>query len=378
MHSLSNQFPPPLNLAHLAKQRLVEGLREAVFVMDAEGCLQDCNPAAEERLIQKSTSGLGKTLWPQLSPIGKWPDLALIPARVPLEFCIDSEKGVWLEAEAIEIEPEAVGPSPRVVLVRDVSTRKEDELSRLQLERRVLESEKSASLGLFAAGVSHDFNNLITGILGSISVLEERLKSSPDDAKLVQGALQSARGLSRLVEQIYDYTGHIFLDSQPQDLGELVSTLTSEFRRQNPEAYELDLRVSTTLPQVSVDQLHVANVVNTLLLNASEALPQTGGRIEVQVRHYLTEDELPDTLVWQLPAPEGGFVSIEVEDNGCGMDETVLARAFEPFFSTKFVGRGLGLAAAWGIARAHGAGIGVCSSPGVGTRILVAFPLGGQ
>jgi signal transduction histidine kinase/CheY-like chemotaxis protein len=232
---------------------------------------------------------------------------------------------------------------------------------RLKLESQLREAQKLESLGLLAGGLAHDFNNLLVGVLGNAAlVLDELPPDSPlrEQVEQIELAGQRAAGLTR---QMLAYSGSGRLAIEPVEItplvAEIVTLITAAISKQANLVLALDRESSTT---VRGDSGQLSQVVMNLITNAAESLP--GGVGSVSVSTGVEE------------TAEGSFVAIEVADSGCGMDAETQARIFEPFYTTKFTGRGLGLAAVDGIVRSHGGRIDVRSAVGSGTTCRVLLP----
>ncbi|MEM7353088.1 MAG: PAS domain S-box protein [Acidobacteriota bacterium] len=261
-----------------------------------------------------------------------------------------------------------------LAVIRDISERKQAEEERLQLEERMQQNQRLESLGLLAGGLAHDFNNLLSTITGNAGLALRR--GSADDGwrgnlHHIETAAARAADLTR---QMLAYSGRGQFIVAPIDLSEVVEEMTQLLRVSISTQGEMDSDLAADLPAIEADRSQIQQVVMNLITNASEALGQSGGSITVRTglcdvnRADLTDYDLGSDV-----AP-GRFVCLEVADTGDGMDSETRGKIFEPFFSTKFVGRGLGLAAVSGIVRGHGGAIRVQSQPGGGTTFQVLLP----
>jgi signal transduction histidine kinase/CheY-like chemotaxis protein len=246
--------------------------------------------------------------------------------------------------------------------------------SRLEMERRMFESQRLESLGLMAGGVAHDFNNLLTIILGNASLA----LADAEPGSVVHTALGSiastAHRAADLTRQMLAYSGRGKFHRQPTDLNSTLRALTALMESSVPRHIRLQYELEEGLPAVEADPTQLQQVVLNLLTNAVEALGAAPGAITLRtgLRHLGFADlagSFPDQAV-----SAGSHLVLEVSDTGPGMDEETRRRIFDPFFTTKPSGRGLGLAALQGIVRAHGGGISVSSTPGRGTSFQVLLP----
>ncbi len=256
---------------------------------------------------------------------------------------------------------------------RDITSMRQTEEERRKLERHVLETQRLESLAMLTGGVAHDFNNLLVVILGNGRMASaEAPPDSPLHARLARIRTAAEHG-ARLTEQMLAYSGKASVALKPIALSHLIEEMADLLRASVSERCRLEFELShRTL--VEGDATQIQQVLLNLVTNASEAL--AGGAGAVRVRTGRTQQDavsLAGAAGTEHPAP-GSYVFLEVADDAPGMDAATQARIFEPFYTTKFSGRGLGLAAVLGIVRAHRGVVQVQSEVGRGTRVRVLFP----
>ncbi|MBC8077234.1 MAG: response regulator [Chloroflexales bacterium] len=241
------------------------------------------------------------------------------------------------------------------------------------LERSYLEAQRLESLGRLAGGVAHDFNNLLMAIMGNSELVEREL---PGDAQahVHLAAIQlAARRAADLTRQLMAYAGKGKAQIQPVDINTLVVEMAQLLRtsvtRTIPLRYELGAQLPTTL----ADAAQLRQVLLNLLTNAAEASTDSGA-ITISTGWRGLDAATLAQLNASPGMRPGTFVTIAVADSGNGIDADALRHIFEPFFSTKFAGRGLGLATVQGIVFGHGGGLLAESVPGRGTTITVLLP----
>ncbi len=261
-----------------------------------------------------------------------------------------------------------------VITAIDVDAVKRGEAARRELEAKVHQAQKLESLGVMACGVAHDLNNLLTPVVGYTQMaLAELPVASP--TRGILGEAERATWLAvELVKQLHAYSGHRRREVRAVDLSELIRDLDGLLARAAGEA-ELRLELAPTALPVEVDPTQVAQVVLNLVTNAAEAM--TAGRGIVTVRTALVEAgraDLSSPYLKEENLLPGPYAALEVSDTGCGMSEETLARLFDPFYTTKFTGRGLGLAAVLGIVRGHRGTVQVRSTPGRGATFRILIP----
>jgi two-component system cell cycle sensor histidine kinase/response regulator CckA len=266
--------------------------------------------------------------------------------------------------------------SPRCLdgVMLDVTDRKRAEVERLEMERRVLHAQKLESLGVLAGGIAHDFNNLLQAILGHLDLALYDAQVSPGTRAHLETAADAARSAADLTRQMLAYAGRGRFVMESIDLSALVVENLAMLRTVVPHTVSLITHLDPALPPIEADRGQMLQVVMNLITNAAEAIGDRDGRVIVTTGvQDCDADYLRQGRVEETPSP-GRYVYLEVADTGCGMDEAVLERIFEPFFSTKFTGRGLGMAAVLGIVRGHHGTILLSSRVGQGSTVRVLFP----
>jgi two-component system, cell cycle sensor histidine kinase and response regulator CckA len=260
--------------------------------------------------------------------------------------------------------------------VVDITERIRAEEEARELDRRLLHAQKLESLGLLAGGVAHDFNNLLAGILGQVGLARRRLHDKPAQADEALAQIeQLVRRAADFTKQLLTYAGRGQAQITEVDLGQLVEELRGMVEVMLPSGDALVFERHEQLPMVRGDRSQLQQVVMNLLTNAAEALGESGVKVVVRVAELdLGEDELRERY-GRTDLAHGRYVELEVRDDGVGMDDAVLARLFDPFYTTKANGRGLGMSAVQGIVRSHDGHIHVESRPGEGTTFRVLLPV---
>jgi PAS domain S-box-containing protein len=307
---------------------------------------------------------------------GRW-QATLGEAASSFESRHRRKDGVWVPVE-VTANPVELDDGQQYVcaFVRDISDRKRAEEERLRFERQLQQTQKLESLGILAGGIAHDFNNLLTGILGNASLASPRLLPDSAEREAVEQIEIAALRAAELTSQMLAYSGRGRFKVERVDLSALVREMTSLLSVSISKRATVQYDLPTDLPAIVVDATQVRQVVMNLITNASDALGSGAGVIALRAgvrevgRDFLASTFIDDDL------PAGAYVFVAVEDSGAGMDANTRTRLFDPFFSTKFTGRGLGLAAVLGIVRGHGGAIHVSSVPERGTTMTVLFPKG--
>jgi len=263
-------------------------------------------------------------------------------------------------------------------VLRDVTERRLVTEERERLEAQLRQAQKMEALGQLAGGVAHDFNNILTAILGNAEMLLERLRrgqaeTPPERMVAALGQIQLAgeRGAG-LTRQLLAFSRKQVRRLELLDPNRVVGDMQRMLRRLIGEHIELETRLAPDIRLIRADVGQVEQVLLNLALNARDAMPQ-GGKLVIETANVsLGAHE----LAGHVDEPPGDYVTIRVRDTGCGMSRDTLGHIFEPFFTTKAIGKGtgLGLATVYGIVKQTGGLINVHSEPGRGSSFSVFFP----
>lgn len=256
----------------------------------------------------------------------------------------------------------------------DLTEFKRLEEQRIQFERDLLHTQKLESLGVLAGGLAHDFNNLLMAVMGQLELAQLDLDPGSEPGVAIAEALVAVNRASELTRQLLVYSGKARQQMGDLDLNTVVNENLRLFRAAVPKQIAFDLELAPALPRLRADRAQVQQVVMNLITNAAEAISKSSGRVVVRTGHrFFKSEELLASRLGNHPPP-GDYVWLEVEDNGCGMDEVTVKRVFDPFFTTKKTGRGLGMSSVLGILRSHRGAILVRTAPDQGTTFTVLFP----
>jgi signal transduction histidine kinase len=248
----------------------------------------------------------------------------------------------------------------------------EDITERLSLEEQFRQAQKMESVGQLAAGVAHDFNNVLTVIQGHSGLLLTRQTLSTAMTASIQAISFAAERGAGLTRQLLMFSRKQVMQPRPIHLKEVVDNLSKMLQRLLGETISLECKSPATLPPIKGDTGMVEQILMNLAVNARDAMPR-GGRLIIGTDPVRISDEY---ALRNSQARPGDFVCLQVADTGTGMDAATMKRIFEPFFTTKEAGKGtgLGLATVYGIVKQHSGWIEVASQPGEGTTFKIFFP----
>ena len=336
-------------------QTLLDASPELVVLADRNGFYINANEAffASVNMTreQLSSDTVVAELFPEaIRSIWRSQFLLALQTRSPVEF-EGATEGRWYKVSLFPVITEISELERVACFLRDVTEQK-----RLQALSIVASRQEMAET--LAAGIAHEVNNVMTGMLGSLEILAGRHLGQDRDAKNIANARMASERVVALVDKLLSFVQRQQNDYSRCNLNEIISGfLTAEKKHLSPAIrVQFDSQAEDSF--VVADPRQVTQVLTSVFSNAVEAIGEAGSITIGTIAHRLE-----------------GFVSMVVTDDGPGMEHEVLERAFEPFFTTKFLGRGMGLPAAKGILLSHGGHIKIDSKPGIGSTVSCAFPV---
>jgi two-component system cell cycle sensor histidine kinase/response regulator CckA len=355
--------------------QLLDLAHDAILSLDLNGTIRFWNQGAEsmygwtrDEALGRISQDLLKTVFPvpfgeiqeRLRANGHWEGELTHRRKDGSELKVASR---WAARKEGDSEPAGY-----LEIVSDIT-------ERIRIEEQLRHTQKLESLGVLAGGVAHDFNNLLTGILGNSSLALDNIGPSNPNRPLIEEVMKAAERAAELTRQLLAYAGKGRFVMHTLDLSELVREISSLVQTSFPKHAQLRMQLAGDLPGIDADPGQLQQIVMNLVINGAEAIGSQGGSVLVRTALQDVDQNYIGTMssAGELLRP-GRYVALEVHDTGVGMDEETLSKIFDPFFSTKFAGRGLGLSAVLGIVRAHKGALKVYSKPGQGTTFKVLFP----
>ncbi|RJP24360.1 MAG: response regulator [Deltaproteobacteria bacterium] len=273
----------------------------------------------------------------------------------------EGESPLFVRIEAVLSGP---GQECRAVL--------EDLTEQRKIQNQIRQAHKMEAIGQLAAGIAHDFNNLLTSILGYSELMIHRLSPGDPGMHMVEEIRKAATRAAVLTRQLLAFSRRQVLTPRIVDLGEIITGMEMMLRRLVGEDIDLTTAVEPGLWSIKADPVQVEQILLNLAANSRDAMPRGGGLSISAANVMLTESSTRKHP--QLSA--GHYVALTIQDTGCGMGEETLSHLFEPFYTTKEVGKGtgLGMASVYGVVKQSGAHIDVASEVGKGTTVRICFP----
>jgi two-component system, cell cycle sensor histidine kinase and response regulator CckA len=352
-------------------RQLINSVRDVMLVCDPGGHIQDANEVSLQQTFGFTLDEIrGKPLALLTEPeIGGADELEISPESPVVERSFRRKDGSVFRGEVstYAFSEDAGMRGWSVSVLRDIT-------ERLKLQQQLMQTRMMESIGLFAGGVAHDFNNVMTAISGYAELLQLHLKNQDDSARScldqIRAAANRAAGLTR---NILSFSGSQPYDPRPVVLNEVLENVSSLLGRILREDIELTTCITRRRLTVKADEGQLDQILINLSANARDAMPE-GGRLAITLQPAMVRPGSESTL--GLPKP-GRYAHICIADSGHGMDEKTKERIFELFFTTKGKGQGtgLGMAVIYNIVKQHQGGISVESAPGEGTTFRIYLPL---
>lgn len=350
---------------------LLDKAPDGIVVSELDGCVTFWNRGAERLTGWTSADALGRRIEELFGPEAR---AKIVAARSVLE-----EKGEWrgelrlhnrkgepvtVEFSASVIRDDQGRPRARLSIVTDITERKE-------LEDRFLRAQRLESVGMLASGIAHDLNNVLAPILMGAPMLRDHI-TDPGDLELLAMFEKSAERGAGLVRQILSFAHGVGGDPRLVQVKHLIRDLGSVINETFPKNIRFESHIAPNLYAITANPTQIHQVLLNLCVNARDAMP-TGGSLKLRAENVV----LDEIGVSAIPgARPGAWLVLSVQDSGTGIPPAVLARIWEPFFTTKEAGKGtgLGLSTVRGIVETHRGFISVQSEEGKGTLFRVFLP----
>lgn len=350
------------------ERRLIERANDAFLITDELGNILRTNPRAQELW------GYSEREIKNMSVFEFFTEQSARDFGRHFRMLSRSESGKLMELNAlksngqtfvVEINSIALGDGTYLSIARDMSEKR-------KLEQELIHAQKLESVGTLAAGIAHDFDNILVGVLGAASYLKSLEGLGEAEQDMLNVIEDSAERAAGLVKQLMTFARQETPNRERTEINELLDEVVRLLSKGVGEDIELVVRRADDLPKVYIDPIQIKQTLFNICLNGRDAMPD-GGQLTIDVNTM----ELDELFVQTHPSLKTGkYIQITISDNGVGIPEEQLARIFEPFYTTKpaGTGTGLGLAVSYGIIEAHGGTITVDSQIGSGTSFHVYLP----
>ncbi|MFZ4857767.1 MAG: PAS domain-containing hybrid sensor histidine kinase/response regulator [Desulfuromonadaceae bacterium] len=354
---------------------------ECIKILDEEGLLIQMNPAGLA-MIEADSMGqvAGQPVTGVIAPEYREEYMRLHRNVIAgesqqMEYEIVGLKGGrrWVETHAVPMQEH--GRVVHLAVTRDINGRKLAEQERIVLLQQFFHAQKLESLGVIAGGIAHDFNNILTVIIGHCFMAQEKMYSDEEYKSVFRKIETAATRAADLCRQMLTYAGKGPMERIRVNLWMLTDEVIKMLQAAIKNNVTIELDLNERIPKIYGDTGQIQQVVMNLIINAAEAIGDANGTVRVALTTIEYEMDTAETDFFGTVIRGGRYACLEVTDTGSGMDEETQQRLFEPFYTTKSTGRGLGMSAIRGIVISHEAILNLTSTPGVGTSFRVCFPL---
>ncbi|MEK7670161.1 MAG: PAS domain S-box protein, partial [Bacteroidota bacterium] len=354
---------------------LFEHSPDMYHIVNAEGFVVSCNQTEADRLGYRKEELVGQSI------LKLYPPSYHVEARRLLKEIFEMNREVkGLEEQMLTssgaimdisvntsiIYDEAKNPMLMRAVARDITEKK-------KLEAKILHAQRIDSIGNLAGGVAHDFNNILTSILGSTAIMKRKMRQQDQWYRLVDIIDTAAKRGASLTRQLLTFARKGNVQFRPVIVNDILQETLNLFERSIDKTIEVKKMLTNDICLINGDDGQIQQAVLNILINARDAMPD-GGVISLQSERIDFGDHQPGAF---SEARTGEYVAVSVADTGIGMTKDVQNRIFEPFFTTKDQGKGtgLGLSVVYGVINSHNGFVSVQSEPGVGSQFTLYFPL---
>jgi PAS domain S-box-containing protein len=361
-----------LDKANKLRLSVLNSISDAFFSMDNNMVVTYFNDSAERILYKKREEVIGNRLF-DVFPEARGSIFdekysKALKEKIALSFETHFTVSPYENWYVVGVYPYEDGIS---VYFQTITDRKRAEQEMHDLEQQFQQTQKLESLGVLAGGIAHDFNNILAIIMGNCSLAKMDTENAENYLSEIERATDRAAALCR---QMLTYAGKAQLAITQINMWALVDEMISMLKATLPQNAEIKPYLSAYIPHVNGDASQIRQIVMNLIINASEAIGDKQGEIRISLTKTIRTENQPDKDYHSKDIPAGEYLCLEVTDTGCGMDEETKWRIFEPFYTTKFTGRGLGMSAVLGIIMSHRGALQLYSQLGQGTTFKVYLP----
>ncbi len=368
-----------INQSEAQFRLLVNGVTDyAIYMLDADGLVTTWNPGAQRIKGYAPEEIIGE----HFSKFYTEPDRA---AGAPQHGLDAARRDGRFETEGRRVRKDGTQIAAHVIIdairdergdvigfakiTRDISKQQAAQKALEEAREALFQAQKLEAIGQLTGGIAHDFNNLLMAVIGSLELAQKRLPDVPQLNRLIGNAIQGARRGATLTQRLLGFARRQELKREPVDLTNLVLGMEDLLHQSLGPSYKLCIDFGSGLPPVETDQAQLESALLNVVINARDAMP-LGGAITVTAARESVGPDVADLV-------PGDYVRITIADDGEGMNEVTLARATEPFFTTKGIGKGtgLGLAMIHGLMTQSNGALRLKSTVGVGTEVALWLPV---
>jgi len=356
----------------------------AIFQLDTQGNVTSWNPGAERIKGYRADEIIGQHFSRFYTDEDKAAGIPAYALRQAAETGRFEAEGLRVRKDGSKFHASVIidpirGDSGTLVgfakVTRDVTERVEAANKLREAQAQLAASQKLEAVGQLSGGIAHDFNNLLMIVLGNLETVQRYVRqsdSNPNLVRAVNNAMRGAQRASALTNRLLAFSRRQALDPKPINVNHFLNNIVEFLYRTLGEQIEIQTVGAAGLWQIEVDLNQLESAIVNLAINSRDAMPQ-GGKLTIEASNQFVDDAYHQRNPEIVP---GQYVAISVSDTGMGMTPETLARAFEPFYTTKEMGRGtgLGLSQVYGFVKQSGGNVKLYSELGLGTTVKMYFP----
>ncbi len=368
---------------------LMKSMPVLVAFRDKEGRWIYANSLAEEYLNLKGKDYKGKTTdeifsisknreLKKVYDIGDRYDKKVLREKKGIDYVLAYEKegrDVYLNIKKTPIFNEKGELEGILVIGIDITREKLREEEREKIKNKMAQMQKFESLGLMASGIAHDFNNILTAISGNISLIQGVCSDSSQIEKYINRVTDAIDRAKSLIQNMFTYSGKLISKKQMLDLSKEIEKIYAFIEAVIPKHIKVKLYSPEKSIFIYFDSSNLQQIIMNLVINAKEAIGDRNGLIEISINEVPLDKKDIENISHPMKMSHGNYALIQVKDNGPGIPPNVLANIFDPFFSTKSTGRGLGLSIIAGIIKGMNGGINIITKEDKGTTFQIFLPI---
>ena len=354
-----------------------DSVRDAICLLDNQRRMVRLNHAAESLLRVTQDSAVGTTFEQSLAEAGWW--VQDQNRRLPLDPSLDADSEVvitngelYFKLVSTYLNGNSGQDGGCIITARDITQRVLTVREKERLQFQLLQAQKMEALGTLAGGIAHDFNNILGSIMGNSELALDKARQGQTAQEMLEQILKSSERAKALVQQILTFSRRAEPHFKTLDLNQALARTVPIIKSTFPKMITVEVACAPDLQPVSGDATQIEQVILNLASNAKDAMPD-GGKLILETRNLAREG---GPAPGHPQASDGQTVQLIVSDSGEGMDQETLEHIFEPFYTTKQVGKGtgLGLATVYGIVQSHHGQITCQTEPGAGTTFMISLP----
>ncbi len=357
---------------------IIDSIEEAIYVQDKNGVFLDVNKGADkmygfskEELIGKNPSDVGAPGYNDMDEVLK-KFLTTLNKGIPqeLEFWGKRKDGTFFPKNVRLYKGTYFGEDVVIAVAQDITEKKKMQEERELMNRRIQKSQKLKSLGTLAGGIAHDFNNLLTPIMGYAEIIQ-KINKDKKIKKYINLIMESSTRAKKLVQNILSYSKDYQTEMKIVYIQDEIEKVLDLLKESIPSTINIRKKIDKRCKPLYANPTQIQQLIMNLCTNSFKAMEEKGGDLEIILKE-ITRKNLPEKMGYLKGS---FFAKIVIRDNGIGMDEETLKNIFEPFYTTREKGTGLGMFIVSSVVEAYNGDIIIKSIKGKGTEVVIYLPV---